>query len=105
MVRVVLAGAQVIDVDVGAAEVIRVLSPSEGWYTEQGLLAALRGTDGDSLEFHGALVLVRADGEPRLIGARGEIHLTGASRVVSSDPLIVHGGAGAMRLDRDLLIP
>lgn len=105
VVRVVLAGAQVIDVDLDAAEAVRVLSPAEGWYTEQGLLAALRGADGDSLEFHGALVLVRADDEPRLVGERGEIHLTGASRVVSSDPLIVHGGAGAMRLDRDLLLP
>lgn len=87
-VRVVLAGRQVTDVDIDTGELTGL-----GFTVDEAV----------DLAIHCDLVRLGEPGSTTLLGADGTVSVVGASRIASTDPLIVHGGSGAMRIDRDLL--
>jgi hypothetical protein len=101
-VRIVLADQQVIFVDVERGQVLRSLSPSNGWTTPEDDLDPLREIAVETVSVHGTMVALRAASSVRLVTLDGSIELRGATRIASVDPLIVHGGLGAVRLEDEL---
>ncbi len=57
----------------------------------------------DEVAHHDGLTFVRCDGHIRVIGPDGSVTAERTRQVASTDPLLVHGGEGALLLDRSLL--
>ncbi|MFA9430666.1 hypothetical protein [Egicoccus sp. AB-alg2] len=63
----------------------------------------LQVADSAHVDWRGGLTFVRQDGLTRVYGSGGQVELPGSVQVASADPLLVHGGVGLVRVDRDLL--